>query len=420
MPLSKRILVIGYVWPEPNSSAAGSHIESLLNFFIEQSCNVIFASPAQKTERSLDLATLGVASADIALNCSSFDNFVAQLSPDIVLFDRFMMEEQFGWRVEKVCPDALKILDTEDLFCLRHARHNRFKLDGKINPPIVEELFTSDIAKREIAAILRCDLSLIISEFERAVLLDHFNIDSSLLVYTPFLLDPICEKQAESWKSFDERQHFISIGNFRHPPNWDSTLFLKQTVWPLIRKQLPDAELHIYGAYTPPKAQALNQPKDGFMVKGWAENADCVMAQARVNLALVRFGAGLKGKLIDAMRNGTPSVASSIGAEAIAGELPFCGFVSDDPEMIANYAVNLYRNQTQWLLSRERGKQIYNARFNKAEHCFVLKLAIEQCLEDLPSHRRRNFIGAMLKHHTMKSTQYMSQWIELKTQIESN
>lgn len=414
MILSKRVLVIGYVWPEPSSSAAGSHIQSLLHFFTEQGCDVTFASPAQPTEQMLDFSELGIKTAKIALNCSSFDDYVAQLSPDIVMYDRFMMEEQFGWRVEKSCPNALKILDTEDLFCLRHARHDQFKQQGLINPDIAPELLCTDLAKREVAAILRCDLSLVISEFELSLLIDHFKVDPSLLVYTPFMLDPIDAAERDQWPTFEDRQHFICIGNYRHPPNWDSVLFLKQTIWPLIRKQLPKVELHLYGAYTPPKAVALNQPKDGFLVKGWVEDADAVMRHARVNLALVRFGAGLKGKLVDAMKNGTPSVSTSIGAEAIAGDLPFCGLVSDDPVQIADYAVTLYSDQRQWLQSSSNGIEIYHTRFDRQVHWEELGRTINACLSNLNSHRLKNFTGAMLRHHSMKSTQYMSQWIELK------
>jgi hypothetical protein len=64
---------------------------------------------------------------EIALNSSSFDVFVKQLQPSIVLFDRFMIEEQFGWRVAENCPNAVRILDTEDLHCLRLARQKAYK-----------------------------------------------------------------------------------------------------------------------------------------------------------------------------------------------------------------------------------------------------------------------------------------------------
>jgi hypothetical protein len=237
---------------------------SILRLFRKQNWQVAFATPAQETEHMIDLSSEGISSQNIALNCDSFDIYINSYQPDIVLFDRFMMEEQFGWRVEKNCPSAFKILDTEDLQCLRHARHQAHKADREFTQ---EDLF-SDLAKREIAAILRCDISLIISSFEMDLLIHTFKVDTSLLHHLPFMLN--LDKCPQETKPFSERKHFMTIGNFRHAPNWDVVLYL-QKIWPLIRKQLPKAELHIYGSYPPPKATALHNPKTGFHIKGWAE-----------------------------------------------------------------------------------------------------------------------------------------------------
>ena len=137
----KKLLIIGYVWPEPNSSAAGSRMMQLIHSFQMQHYQITFASPAQQTEHMVDLNVLNIAVENISLNCSSFDDFIIKLEPDAVMFDRFMMEEQFGWRVSEHCPQALRILDTEDLFCLRHARHKAYKEKRNITD---EDLLTSD------------------------------------------------------------------------------------------------------------------------------------------------------------------------------------------------------------------------------------------------------------------------------------
>ena len=109
------LLVIGYVWPEPSSSAAGRHMMSLLRFFKRNKWQVVFASPAKTTDFMLDLSEEDIESVAIELNNSSFNRYIEQLQPDAVMFDRFMMEEQFGWRVAESCPNAIRILDTEDL-----------------------------------------------------------------------------------------------------------------------------------------------------------------------------------------------------------------------------------------------------------------------------------------------------------------
>ncbi|MDH5887763.1 glycosyltransferase [Vibrio splendidus] len=409
----KKVLAIGYVWPEPNSSAAGSHMMSLLRLFRRQGWSVEFATPAQETEHMIDLSEEGITSQSIQLNCDSFDQYIEELQPDVVMFDRFMMEEQFGWRVEKVCPSAFKLLDTEDLQFLRNARHEAVKKETELT----KAHLYSDLAKREIAAILRCDLSLIISSYEMELLQSEFNIDQKLLHHLPFIVD--LNTLPESTKSFEERKHFMTIGNFRHAPNWDAVLQL-QKIWPKIRKQLPDTELHIYGSYPPPKATALHNPKTGFHIKGWAKDAQEVMEQARVCVAPLRFGAGIKGKLLDAMKLQTPNVTSEIGSEGMLpqGELQWPGAVADDIDEFVEAAVALYKDEEKWLKAQSQCHSILEAHYEQNQLGDKLIERLNALDSELESHRLDNFFGSMLKHHSMASTKYMSQWIAEKNKTK--
>ncbi|MDP2491307.1 glycosyltransferase [Vibrio splendidus] len=409
----KKVLAIGYVWPEPNSSAAGSHMMSLLRLFKRQGWSVEFATPAQETEHMIDLSEEGITSQSIQLNCDSFDQYIEELQPDVVMFDRFMMEEQFGWRVEKVCQNAFKLLDTEDLQFLRNARHEAVKKETELT----KAHLYSDLAKREIAAILRCDLSLIISSYEMELLQSEFNIDPKLLHHLPFMVD--LNTLPESTKSFEERKHFMTIGNFRHAPNWDAVLQL-QKIWPKIRKQLPDTELHIYGSYPPPKATALHNLKTGFHIKGWAKDAQEVMGQARVCVAPLRFGAGIKGKLLDAMKLQTPNVTSEIGSEGMLpqGELQWPGAVADDIDEFVEAAVALYNDEEKWLKAQNQCHSILETHYEQNQLGDKLIERLNALDSELESHRLDNFFGSMLKHHSMASTKYMSQWIAEKNKIK--
>ena len=183
----QKILIIGFVWPEPNSSAAGSRMIQLIESFLSEGAKITFASTASDSDFMFDVQQLGIDKVSIELNNSNFDTFVCDLNPDIVLFDRFMVEEQFGWRIAKECPNALRILDTEDLHCLRSARQIALKEEREFN---TTDLF-SDTSKREVASILRCDLTLIISTYEMQILTEIFKVDSTLLLYLPFFLNPI-------------------------------------------------------------------------------------------------------------------------------------------------------------------------------------------------------------------------------------
>ena len=411
MIANQHVLIIGFVWPEPNSSAAGGRIVQLISIFKEQGFEVTFASPAMDSDYMVDLNSLGVKKKSIALNCSSFDVFVKELNPSIVLFDRFMIEEQFGWRVAENCPNALRLLDTEDLHCLRLARQKAFKEN---RPFSTDDLLEEGVAKREIASILRCDVSLMISEYEMELLQTVFKIDSKILYYLPLLLEPIEDSMIQKSPSFEERNYFVFIGNFLHEPNWNAVQYLKETIWPLIRKQLPEAVLHIYGAYPSQKVLQLHQPKQGFYIMGRADDAQEVVKNARVVLAPLRFGAGIKGKLLEAMQCGTPSVTTTIGAESMCGDLPWNGFVTDNPQVFADKAIELYQEKLLWLKAQKNGFEIVEKRYLKSvfENDFVEHILETQT--HLKQHRLHNFMGSMLQHHTLTSTKYMSRWIEEK------
>lgn len=411
----QHLLIICTVWPEPQSSAAGSRMMQLIRFFLDHSCRVSLACDAHQTEHSEDLSAYPIHTLKIELNDAGFDQQLTELQPTIVLFDRFMTEEKYGWRVAEQCPEALRILDTEDLHGLRKARQTAFKKQQDVR----DLLLQSEVAKREIASIYRCDLSLIISTYEMELLQSVFKLDPQLLHYIPLLPDSLSREEIAAWPEYSQRKHFVSIGNFLHEPNTDAVLYLKESLWPLIRKELPDAELHIYGAYANDRIRQLHHEKQGFIIKGRAEHAKKVIRTSRVLLAPLRFGAGIKGKLLEAMLCGTPSVTSSIGAEGMHDGSAWNGSVADDPSSFVASAVNLYSNAEDWKTAQGHGLNILHHFYNTPTHSGALLERLVHVQQHLHSHRTSNFIGAMLLHHSLASTKYMSRWIELKNKAHS-
>jgi glycosyltransferase involved in cell wall biosynthesis len=246
------------------------------------------------------------------------------------------------------------------------------------------------------------------------LLKNTFKIDASLLYYLPLLLEPVSKDSIQKWLPFEERKDFIIIGNFLHEPNWNSVQYLKETIWPLIRIEIPEANLLVYGAYPSQKVLQLHQPKEGFHVMGRADNAQEVVSKARVVLAPLRFGAGIKGKLLEAMQCGTPSTTTSIGAESMFGDLPWNGFITDNSQDFASKAVFLYQDKTTWIQAQKNGIQIIEKRYLKSNYVTEFKDYILTLQNNLKQHRLNNFIGALLQHQTLQSTKYMSKWIEAK------
>ena len=408
--MSTKVVIIGLVWPEPETTAAGSRMLQLIRLFQECSEEIHFASTASKTEYSYPLEDLGVHTHKIELNDSSFDNWIARIAPGTVVFDRFVTEEQFSWRVRESCPSALRILDTEDLHFLRDSRR-KLQLNKKSDS---KGQGHEDLVLRELGSLFRSDLSLIISQAEMEVLRNRYRIPEELIHYLPLLFDSEETQAPPSLPSFSERADFMTIGNWKHAPNKDSIKYLKNEIWPIIRSNLPGAKMHVYGAYMPESSRELHDEKQGFLMQGWKESRREAFVEHRVCLAPLRFGAGLKGKLFDAMRFGTPSVTTSLGAEGLYEPNLWSGIVKDQPELFAKAAVEIYSDETAWTEARDRGMSLLRSRFSKEHFSKDFKETLARLSNDLQDHRFKNLTGALLWHHTAQSTKYLSKWIEAK------
>lgn len=409
-----KALIIGHVWPEPGSSAAGTRINEIMLVLYADGWKLTFASAAQRSDFVCFPDNIIIDKVQIELNSSKFDAWLKEQKPDLVLFDRFMSEEQYGWRVAKALPHSVRILDTEDLHFLRRIRANRINAISDIRKA---DFFTAETF-REIASIYRCDLSLIISKFEFDLLKNTFNITEDLLYYLPFYRKNEEQNSAiNPHPAFEKRKGYTMIGNFQHAPNRDAVLYLKDEVWPAILKRKPDAELHIYGAYMLTKDKQLHDVKSNFFMHGRVNDALAAIQRHRVLIAPLRFGAGLKGKLVDAMQSGTPFVTTDVGAEGL-----FCSpnAVVNDIEGFAERAVTLHNDKHLWQGASTDGYRYFKQQF--ADNTIQLRFleVLNNLVANVDKQRQKNFTGAMLMHHRMQSTRFLSMWIEEKNKNREN
>jgi len=407
----KKLLVIGKNWPEPNTTAAGYRMLQLLQIFQEDAYQIHFSCAATKSEYSQDLKSLQIVEKSIILNDSSFDDYVKELQPDIILYDRFMTEEQYGWRCREQVTKAIHILDTEDLHFLRKAREEAFKNKEQVN-------VYNETAMREIAAIYRCDLSIIISKVEMELLEETFQVPDSKLMYLPFLFEESAYLNNEKdLPSYQERKHFIMIGNSLHPPNYDAILHMKQDIWPNIRKQLPGVEIHIYGAYQKQKIKQLHNMEEGFIIKGFAPNAIDTLKQYRILMAPLRFGAGLKGKIFDAMQSCTPVAMSSLAAEGMFNDGKLYGFEENDSIEYANKSVELYTSIATWNHISSQNKELLKDNYDYTAFAKAFIERVVSIKDDLYNESKQDFFIKMLNYHSNKEYKYLSKWIGLKNHL---
>jgi len=110
----------------------------------------------------------------------------------------------------------------------------------------------------------------------------------------------------------------------------------------------------------------------------------------------------------------TPSITTSLGAEGMHQEEPWSGVITDNITEFIEAAVKIYNNEAAWTKAQENGTALLHARYDSKVLGTQLITKIREMEENLEQHRLNNFTGAMLKHHTMMSTKYMSQWITAK------
>ena len=145
---------------------------------------------------------------------------------------------------------------------------------------------------------------------------------------------------------FGEREGLLFVGGFAHPPNADAVLWFAREIFPLIRRELPDVKFYVAGSKVTDEIKALEETEGGIIIKGFVSEEELAQlyGQCRVVVVPLRYGAGVKGKVVEAIYNGAPIVTTSTGAEGI----PFADTVleiEDQAESFARKTVELYQDK---------------------------------------------------------------------------
>ena len=207
------------------------------------------------------------------------------------------------------------------------------------------------------------------------------------------------------------------IGNYLHPPNFDALKWSSESLWPQIRQVLPDAELHIYGAYTTKEATLLSKKEIGLVVRGPVDNLDGLFDKYRVNFAPLRFGAGIKGKITDGWYRGVPCLTTPIGSEGLHYQKTspdsWGGIVVDNIKAFQDAAVTLYTDQSKWESYQKNGYELIDKHFELEKNGSELKENLLAALANKDTIRGENVTGSILQHHFSKSYEYFSKFIGL-------
>jgi glycosyltransferase involved in cell wall biosynthesis len=247
-------------------------------------------------------------------------------------------------------PQAFRVYDVEAL-AYRRLERMLPHVEPSKRPAVIEEIRAT--RAREVEYLATADEILCVTHEEQRV------ARALAAPGTPVLVLPFCVDVAGSPPGFAERRDLVYFGGFMAgpgSPNEDAVLYLAGEILPLIRQRLPDVVLHVVGADPTPAVLALESAH--VHVVGYVEDPHIWLDRARVHLVPMRFGAGLKQKLIDTMAAGLPFVATPVAAEGLRlGSLGRLA-VADTPAGLADLTVGLYLDEDLWTAAHQQIRRL--------------------------------------------------------------
>ena len=152
------------------------------------------------------------------------------------------------------------------------------------------------------------------------------------------------------------------VGGFEHTPNTDAVKYFVKEVWPLVRELKLDAKFIVVGSKVPEEIHALAE--EDIIIKGWAPDLSEIFCKVRLSVAPLRFGAGVKGKILSSLSHGTPCVASSNAVEGTGMKHGVHILVCDDPLQVAHGIKRLYSDEVLWEKLSDEGYRFCRNRFS--------------------------------------------------------
>jgi glycosyltransferase involved in cell wall biosynthesis len=251
--------------------------------------------------------------------------------------------------IRKHSPKTKIIVDTVDIVFVRRMREAQVKRDEKLRHQAIVD------KHREIDIYRQADRLWVVTDNDR-------NAIAGLVGSVPIDTVPNIHGAVTHSKRFEETRDLLFVGNFWHAPNVDAIEYFCREVLPIIHAALPAVKLHVVGDHVPPTLQAL--ACDRVVFTGYVPDLAPHLRQARVSIAPLRFGAGMKGKIGEALSWGLPVVTTSIGAEGMELTEGLDILTGDTPADFARQVIRLYSDPDLWEMLASNGKKSVERRWS--------------------------------------------------------
>lgn len=260
-----------------------------------------------------------------------------------------------------VSPDTQILYDTVDIHYVRELR----QAEIENNPELAKNAQAT--RRKELANCVLADCVLTVTDDDGK----HLQQEIPSLPY--FVLPNVHLAPPPPKNGYAERAGLVFIGNYNHQPNEDSVLYFVETVLPKIREALPEVQFHVVGSNLKPSLAAIQDP--AVDIVGWVDEVAPEFEQRRVFVSYLRYGAGMKGKLGQALSLGLPVVSTTVGAEGMGLQNEETALIADDPDTFAAAVARLYQDEALWQTLSDQGRAHIEARYGES--------AVRDKLQDL-------------------------------------
>jgi GT2 family glycosyltransferase len=334
----KTILVIDHYVPQYDKDAGSKTTFSYLELFISLGLNVKFMGDNfyKHEPYTTELQQMGIEILYGQWYVGNWKNWIKENSSniDFVLINRPHITEKYIDFIKQNTTASI-LYYGHDLHFLREEKQYEIEKNEKMlkSSKKWKEIELSIFKKSDIVLTPSLDEKKIITSLD-----PNLNVETIL----PFFF----KRSAVAIKNFDDRKDILFIGGFSHLPNVDAVTWFYKEVWPLVQMEIPAAKFIIAGSNPPLSITSLQS--DTIDVKGFVSEQELAELYRSVKLAIIplRFGAGVKGKTIEAMYHGLPIVSTSFGIEGMPGNYNDFLQAFDDHAAFASEVVALYTNDT--------------------------------------------------------------------------
>lgn len=208
----------------------------------------------------------------------------------------------------------------------------------------------------ELEVMRKVDVILSYNEVEHAVILSHNLKDDNI-----FLCPWVVEKKPGN-KSFSEKQDLVFLGNFNHPPNFEGVEFMAKEVMPKLALKDPSIKLKIFGSNINDDVEAL--ASDNVEVIGFAEDLDEMFNDTRIFVAPLLSGAGIKGKVLEAMAHCVPTIMTPVAAEGTKLTNKISTLIAKNADEWVEQILSMYNDEKLWKKLKENACTIVDEEFS--------------------------------------------------------